>query len=124
VPALPDGWRAAVLRPGSAPMAALDRIGPAAAGETRVIVVDQLEELFTLCRDPGERARFAAAIGAACDDDRSRIVLTIRDDFLARANELAPLRERLAGAVTLLATPDAADLLRVLVEPARQAGYD
>src|SRR5262249_42354144 len=53
LPALPTGWRGVVVRPGAAPMAALaarvDLASPAAAGETLVIVVDQLEELFTLC---------------------------------------------------------------------------
>src|SRR5262249_29349288 len=96
----------------------------APAFETLVLVVDQLEELFTLCRDPAERDRFAEALAARTTDDRVRVVLTIRDDFLARASEVAALRDRLANAVTLLATPADDDLLRVLVEPARRAGYD
>jgi WD40 repeat protein len=123
VPALPAGWRAAVIRPGATPTAALGKL-EATAFETLVIVVDQLEELFTLCRDPAERDRFAEALAAHTADDRVRVVLTIRDDFLARASELAALRDRLANAVTLLATPADDDLLRVLVEPARRAGYD
>ncbi len=129
IPALPEGWRAVVVRPGPSPTAALAaHEGPSAPGvrdATLVIVVDQFEELFTLCRDPDERQRFAAQLARlAGSDDRVRIVLTIRDDFLARAGELALLGDRLARAVTLLATPVEADLYRVLVEPARRAGYD
>ncbi|HMG19754.1 MAG TPA: serine/threonine-protein kinase, partial [Kofleriaceae bacterium] len=129
IPALPAGWRAVVIRPGAAPTAALAAAvgpsGPPADGGL-VIAVDQLEELFTLCRDPAERERFAAALAglARSADDRTRVVLIVRDDFLARIAELAPLRDRLARAVTLLATPDDDDLVRVLVEPARRAGYD
>src|SRR5262249_54731146 len=88
----------------------------------RVIVVDQLEELFTMCGDADERVRFAEALVAVTADDRTRVVMTIRDDFVARAGELAPFRDRLA--ITLLATPDYDDLLRTLTVPARHAGYD
>ncbi|HEX3757382.1 MAG TPA: hypothetical protein VHW23_01690, partial [Kofleriaceae bacterium] len=127
VPALPPGWRAVVLRPGPAPMAALaahlERA--AAPGETAVIVVDQFEELFTLCRDPAERQQFAAALaGAAIPGGRCRVVLTVRDDFLAQTGELAAFRDRLSRGVALLPVPGDDDLRRVIVEPARRAGYD
>ena len=116
VPALPAGWTATVMRPGATPMATF-----AARRKSRVIVIDQLEELFTLCLDPVERTRFGEALVAATADDM-RVVMTIRDDFLARASELQPFRDRLA--ITLLATPDDDDLLRTLTLPARHAGYD
>jgi serine/threonine protein kinase/WD40 repeat protein len=131
IPALPAGWRAVVIRPGATPLAALaSRVEPAraaaaASGETLVIIVDQLEELFTLGAEPGERDRFAAELARLADaDPPTRVVLALRDDFLARTGELAALRDRLARAVTLLATPADDDLVRVLVEPARRAGYE
>lgn len=145
LPRLPAGWRALVFRPGASPRAALAaRTGlpaaiategdPAAIAahlrgrtgeQTLVLVVDQFEEIFTLCRDAAERARFAEVLvqAARSVDDRVRVVLTLRDDFLVRAGELAPLRDRLAQGLTLLATPALDDLVRVVVEPARQAGY-
>src|SRR6185503_5069110 len=111
IPALPTGWRAVVVRPGPAPMAALAAraelsatttssaaaTSSPASVETVVLVVDQLEELFTLCRDPVERDRFAAELArrARSADDRTRVVVTLRDDFLARTSELAALRDRL-----------------------------
>jgi WD40 repeat protein len=96
----------------------------AAADETLLIVVDQFEELFTLGADAAERARFAQAIVEACARDRVRVVITLRDDFLVRAGELPALRDRLAQGLTLLATPASDDLLRIVTEPARRAGYD
>ncbi len=48
-----------------------------------VIVVDQFEELLTLCWDAAERERFLVQIDralAACPD-RLRVVLTLRSDF-------------------------------------------
>jgi WD40 repeat protein/tRNA A-37 threonylcarbamoyl transferase component Bud32 len=120
IPALPAGWRADVLRPGPTPLAALARI----TGEPDVLVVDQLEELFTLCGERAERERFAAElVRRTRAGEPTRVVLVVRDDFLARTGELAALRDRLARAVTLLATPGDGDLTRALVEPARRAGY-
>ena len=144
LPRLPAGWRAVVFRPGPAPLAVLaartelpaaslegDPAAIAAdlrarAGDgTLVLVVDQFEEVFTLCRDAAERTRFAEVLvhAARSVDDRVRVILTVRDDFLVRAGELAPLRDRLAQSLTLLATPAPEDLVRVVALPARQVGY-
>ena len=139
LPALPEDWRVVVVRPGASPLvslaarlrvdlAALGSLGEVlrARGGTTVIVVDQLEELFTLCEDASERDRFAEAIvhAARSVDDPVRVVLTLRDDFLLAAEALPALRSRLAPALHLLTSPGADELQRILVEPLRQAGYE
>ena len=146
VPALGAGWQAMILRPGPAPRAALaaqlERSGvpvapgqdPGAAlrahaahgGRAILLVVDQFEELFTLCLDPAERIGFADQIAslARSPDDPVRVVLTLRDDFLVRADELPALRERLAVGIQLLSSPSREELIRMLSEPARRHGYD
>ncbi len=144
---LPPDWRAVVLRPGVDPVGALTarlaaagvvfdsggdlgaavRRAAEAAGGVLVLVVDQFEEVFTLCDDPAVRARFAAAlVGAAGDGELGpvRTILTLRDDFLLRAQALEPLRHRLARGLELLTTPGRADLVRILVEPARRSGHE
>ncbi|MCE9576557.1 MAG: protein kinase [Deltaproteobacteria bacterium] len=140
IPALPDGWEAITVRPGPAPLAALaarlgladvrnpDEVGAAlrARGAPVVLVVDQLEELFTLVDDPDLRARYAAALAGAARsaDDPVRVVLTLRDDFLLHAAALPALRARLGHALQLLTTPAAPELRRILVEPLARAGYE
>ena len=61
-------------------------------------MIDQLEELFTLCDDADERAPFAEALIAAArtTDDPVRVMFTLRDDFLVRAEQVAALRDRIA----------------------------
>ncbi len=73
-----------------------------------VVVVDQLEELFTLGASAAERVAYASALvlAAADADSPIRVVATLRDDFLLRAEQLAPLHARLAASLFLLATPD------------------
>ena len=88
-------------------------------------MIDQLEELFTLCRDDRERQAYAAALAeiSRSSDDAVRVVVTLRDDFLIQADALVPLRDRLARGIKLLTTPAPEDLERILVEPAKRAGY-
>jgi WD40 repeat protein/serine/threonine protein kinase len=121
VPTLPAGSSVVVIRPGSTPLATLD--ARLQGDEPALLVVDQFEELFTLTLDAAERERFAARL-VELSRTGTRVVLTVRDDFLARAAELPSLRERVTQGLHLLTTPAHDDLLRILVEPARKAGYE
>lgn len=61
-----------------------------------VLVVDQFEELFTLCDNESERAAFIAALveASSAPDTRARIVIGVRLDFypqLTAYPELVPL---------------------------------
>jgi WD40 repeat protein/serine/threonine protein kinase len=149
LPLLPKDWRAVVLRPGATPLAAMfarlaplglepiaegDRKKPQAIvawlerearrrGETLVLYIDQSEELVTLCRDEEERAAYGQVLAGVRDDERVRVVMTMRDDFLMRLQRVPGLGERLTSGIHLLGTPSRADLRRILVEPARRLGY-
>ncbi len=139
LPLLPKTWRAKVMRPGAAPFEALaaklnlprDRANAAgvvsslAEGETLVLVVDQFEELVTLCQDPQERQEFAQMLVGLADGQggRVRVVLTVRDDFLIKVQQLRALRERLSLALQLLGTPAREELMRVVTQPAARVGY-
>ena len=149
IPSLPATWKTITLRPGAAPLAALtarlahegiaapdltndDALGAAlrryaaARWSTVVLVVDQFEELFTLCLDPAERSRMATMLARAARsfEDPVRVILTLRDDFLVRAAELPALHARIGQGLEILGTPAREDLLRIVTEPARRAGYD
>ncbi|MBA3395351.1 MAG: protein kinase [Deltaproteobacteria bacterium] len=149
IPALPADWRVITVRPGPAPLAALEarlaqdscqlapdastdelgeqlRAHAKATGVVLTIVVDQFEELFTLCSDPAQRTRYVEVLTAAArsSDDRVRVVFTLRDDFLLFAEQLPALRSRLSNGLQLLSTPARHDLMRIVTEPARHAGYD
>lgn len=92
---------------------------------TLLIVVDQGEELFTLCDDPVRREAFAAALAAIADDDGGplRVLLSVREDFFARLATLAPILNRYARHVEVVTTPDRAELARTLVMPLKRFGF-
>ena len=82
-----------------------------AARHRCVLVVDQLEELFTLCDDAGRARALRRGAGRApprSADDPVRVVLTLRDDFLVRAEALpAAARPARPRRSQLLTTPGA-----------------
>ncbi len=89
-----------------------------------LLLVDQLEELYTLVADKSIRRAFMQALCTAADDPASpvRVVFTLRDDFLWRLAEGAEAREVL-GRVAVLGPPDTDALVGTLTEPLATLGY-
>ncbi|MFN0253080.1 MAG: protein kinase domain-containing protein [Kofleriaceae bacterium] len=87
-----------------------------------VIVIDQLEELVTLCTDALERTKFAETLAAATSAGSGspvRVIVTLRDDFASVIESEAAFRGRFD--VFVLATPLPEALRRIVIEPARRA---
>lgn len=98
------------------------RIAAPDGGEL-VIVVDQFEEVFTLCRDADERSRFIDALLTAAHTSNSgcRVVLGVRADFYAHCTAFPKLVGALRdGQVTV--GPMTSDELRLAItQPAVRA---
>jgi WD40 repeat protein len=125
--AVADSRQVISMRPGPHPVAALEaRLAAAGDTDRLVLAVDQFEELFTLGADTAEQHRFAELLAglAPSIDQPTRVILTVRDDFLMRCVELPALRPHLARGLVLLGTPAPDDLHRILVEPAALQGYE
>jgi hypothetical protein len=73
-----------------------------------LLVVDQFEEVFTLCPDYLRREVFIATLLATCQatDSRARVVLGIRADFYARCAEHPQLLAALVDAQILVGAMD------------------
>ncbi|MBK8253144.1 MAG: WD40 repeat domain-containing protein [Polyangiaceae bacterium] len=89
------------------------------------IIIDQAEEMLTLCHDDKERLAFAKALAsaAASPDAPSRVVLSVREDFFGRIATVPPLRGLYSQVVEVVTTPDRDALARTLYLPAKQFGY-
>ena len=106
------------MRPGVHPDQAL-AAGAASPGTTRrSSIVDQLEELVTLCHDPVERAAFVDAIVA----HPGGLVVAVRADLYGEFGAFTEFADRLASSQVLLGPLAEADLMRAVQEPARRCG--
>ena len=114
-----------------------DRIQEGAAGLRRlvqtsdsarvILVVDQFEEAFTLCRDMEERqAFFATLLGALATTDTSQlcVVLTMRSDFMGKCFEqrYGGLGEQVQQHLVAVYPMELDELTQAIAEPARKVG--
>jgi len=102
---------------------ALDARGEPESAEL-VLVVDQFEEVFTLCADGRERAAFISALLTAAGESNSRIrvVLGIRADFLGHCAQYPELVEALRDAQVAVAPMSTDELRRAVSMPAAAEG--
>jgi WD40 repeat protein len=94
------------------------------AGEDRLLlVVDQFEEIFTTCRDAGERTAFLAALTEGAWADRSvTIVVVVRADYYGHCTADPHLAGLLAANHVLVGPMDSDELRRAIELPARRTG--
>ncbi|MBK9071535.1 MAG: protein kinase [Myxococcales bacterium] len=102
----------------------LSRLSARVDAPMPLLIVDQFEELVTLCADEAEQQRFAELLLALAASGQAAVITTLRDDFLIRIAQIQALRDRLSGSLHLLTTPTEDDLRRILTEPARQVGFE
>ena len=156
-PAGSTDWRAVSVTPGPGPIGELvtripeldavlsgprqrepDPVGVRAAitahtqrrqepGTRLVIVVDQFEEVFTLCADERERRAFIEALHVASvaepgDMAPALVVVGVRADFYGRCFNYPCLAEALQERQMLLPPMSADELEEAVVGPARSVG--
>ncbi|MFD2691585.1 helix-turn-helix domain-containing protein [Streptomyces phyllanthi] len=119
--------RTAVLRiltPGARPATTYGHLlTPKADDPESWVVVDQFEEVFTLCRERAERDRFLDLLLAARDPgSRLRVLIAVRSDFYARCAEHPRLAEALHGSGLLVRSMTADELREAVIGPAQAAG--
>lgn len=89
-----------------------------------VLVVDQFEEIFTLCQDETERAAFVAMLTVVTHEPSgpTRVVLGVRADFYARCADHPELVAALRDAQVLVGPPGPEELRQAITGPARESG--
>ncbi|WP_371658002.1 helix-turn-helix domain-containing protein [Streptomyces sp. NBC_00280] len=113
-----------LITPGARPVTTHGRLlAPGPDEPHRIVVVDQFEEIFTLCRDRAERWLFVEQLLAAKDSGgRLRVVVAVGAGFHGRCAEYPGLAEALRH-TSLTVGPMTRDELRdAIVKPATAAG--
>lgn len=138
-----EGWTTWLMRPGSHPMRELVSVASRGADTARdraadmlhravfgdpagprtILVVDQLEEVWTACDSEAERAEFLGVlVDLASNDSNCSVVVAIRADHVGRLADLGGLAGQLGEVTLLVGTPSPAELRRVIELPAHRAG--
>ncbi|MFD8380152.1 helix-turn-helix domain-containing protein [Streptomyces sp. NPDC059679] len=111
-----------VLSPGERPFSAHARLltpADADGAADTLVVVDQFEEIFTLCQDPEERVRFIDLLLAARRaDSRLRVLIAVRADFYGRCAEQRDLADALRDTTMLVGPMTPVELREAVVKPA------
>jgi WD40 repeat protein len=142
-----ESWIRVVLRPGEHPERELDRVVFAALPERLrsslgssqtslevarslvdeerghlLVVVDQAEELFTVCHDDAERQRFLDSLTSTVRAPGVTVLLAIRADFYGRCSAHPTLAELVAENHVLVGPMTEEEYRRAIELPARLAG--
>ena len=111
-----------------------DRRCPSPIGGHFLLVVDQFEELFTLCRDEYERQAFIdnllyaltptsppspLPVGEGRRGEGFALILTLRADFYAHVAQYPELRDAVARQQSYIGPMTSEELRRAIQEPAR-----
>ncbi len=120
-------WSLVIMTPGENPalrlateLAQFERDAP----PVLIVAVDQMEEMFTACRDPLERERFVdALLDAVMTGDGSVMVVgAVRADFYGHCSTISRLAVALSDATVLLGPMAERELRRAIESPAEVAG--
>ena len=95
-----------------------------APADRTVLVVDQLEEVWTACTDEGEQQTFLDALAGLVVDPTPPVVLVlvVRAGFLDRLAGHPGLAAAVGDHTVLVGTPTPDDVRRAVDAPARRAG--
>ncbi|WP_232030197.1 nSTAND1 domain-containing NTPase [Streptomyces lincolnensis] len=118
------GTELRLITPGPRPAITHERLlDPPPDGPERLVVVDQFEEVFTLCRDRADRWRFVDRLLAArAPASRLRVVIAMGGSFHIRCAEHDGLADVLRHNTLTVRPMTRAELQEAVVRPATAAG--
>jgi WD40 repeat protein/transcriptional regulator with XRE-family HTH domain len=123
------GWHVRMFTPAASPMRMLEENLEAVRtnGTGRaLLLVDQFEEVFTLCHDEMERSAFLDRLIASAQDPapKTTVVIALRADFYSHCAQYPLLREAVAAEQEYIGQMTADELRRAIEEPAKRGGWE
>ncbi|MBD2726702.1 caspase family protein [Nostoc sp. FACHB-892] len=91
-----------------------------------ILVIDQFEEVFTLCQDEGERQQFFECLLGALDASGLTVVITMRADFFGKCaeQEYAGLAQKIQENLVTVTPMNKKELTEAITQPAYQVGLE
>jgi WD40 repeat protein len=97
------------------------------SGDLLLLIVDQFEELFTLCSDESERKAFIENLLKAASPElngKAILIITLRADFYAHCAQFEGLRLALESNQAFIGPMNLEELKCAIEEPARRGGWE
>jgi hypothetical protein len=90
-----------------------------------IVLVDQLEEVFTLCEDSAERDVFICNLLCAAAERSKRVsaIVTVRSDFLGATQKYPRLNQLISPQGFFVPAMNKEGLREAIIEPAKSAGH-
>jgi energy-coupling factor transporter ATP-binding protein EcfA2 len=89
-----------------------------------LLVIDQFEEVFTLCEDRAKQRQFIELLMGLEVDDRLSIVTTMRSDFVEAWQSHGALVEVLHGDTVWIPPLEGNELRDAIIKPSQVQGYE
>lgn len=104
----------------------LDHLASVAGSEHILLVIDQFEELFTLCRNEMEQHAFIENVLTAAlqPGGKSLVVIAMRADFYAHCAHFDLLRQAVSSYQEYIGPMSMDDLRRAIEEPAKRSHWE
>lgn len=123
------GWKIQAFTPAANPLKMLAaNYNPTGAkkGQNHLVLVDQFEETFTLCRDENERSTFIERLLSIARDPSAKttVVIALRADFYSHCAQYPLLREAVAAEQEYIGQMTKEELRRAIEEPAIRGGWE
>ncbi len=94
-------------------------------GKHLLLIVDQFEELFTLCRGEEERTAFLDnLLGAVLEGGPTQVIVVLRADFYAHCARYPQLRQALSARQEFIGPMEATELRQAIEQPALRNGWE
>ncbi|HEY9800844.1 MAG TPA: caspase family protein [Leptolyngbyaceae cyanobacterium] len=100
------------------------RLIKAARSPRTLLIVDQFEEIFTLCQNPTDRQHFISSLLGALKqtEDKLCLIFAMRDDFLGKCATHHQLADLIQSNLLMVTPMSLEELQRVIREPAAKLG--
>ncbi|KAB8314422.1 hypothetical protein SD81_038615 [Tolypothrix campylonemoides VB511288] len=102
----------------------LARLIRASKSPRTVLIVDQFEEIFTVCESETDRQNFITCLLGALEQTENKlcIVLGMRDDFLGKCATYKKLAGKIQANLVMVTLMTATELKQAIIEPAQKRG--
>ncbi len=102
----------------------LARLIRASKSPRTVLIVDQFEEVFTVCQSQTERQQFICNLLDALKQtgDKLCLILAMRDDFLGKCAAYRELADLIQANLVMVTPMNVQELRQAIIEPAKKLG--